>query len=116
MVCNKGELRIIKIPFTELPNIAAHRFHHDNSSLAVGLACIAYLSGPDYTTIIVDPTFRIVGWSRNIDANLMTRREGQTGIMFWTDAEDIGYVWAHFSIDETDFSKITIIVAHDIIV
>ena len=85
----------MRVRLIDLEEVSPNKFQPDEHVLSVHCGTPAYRDSAN-DTIKVDDEFYLVGWCRNMHARNMFGREGQIGLLLFSD--EFGTVWQHYPI------------------
>lgn len=88
-----------RMTLAEIDKLPASRFRYDNSVRYLRLSTPAYWDTAAGRIVVGEP-YSVVGWCEKMPSELMYGREGQFGLMMWS--EEYGDVWEHFPMLEDD--------------
>lgn len=83
----------------DIPELSPSEFSFENSVLHCGVPTPCYRDTAS-GKIVIEGGFRLVGWCRNMPEHLMHGREGQIGLMLFS--EEDGQVWEHYPLFDDD--------------
>ena len=92
--------------FSDIPRAPRSSFRYDNSVRHHRIVSPVFLDTASGHLVVMKP-WKIIGWTDQLDANLMHGREGQ--IAFLLENHDGETVWQHYPLFEDERNPSTII-------